>query len=208
VEVWLVRHGVTAHNQEGIWQGQRDVPLAPEGRAQARRLAARLARLGLTWTTLYASDLARAAETARIVAERLGLAVHTDRRLREVCVGELSGLTRPEVNARYGDYVTRSQADPWRTRFPGGETLAELYDRVWAFLNELGEGRHLVVSHGGAIRAAVLGVLEAQRATPWRIRLENTSITRLHFPEGPRAGGFVHAVGDAAHLEPGWDPDG
>ncbi|ADR35693.1 phosphoglycerate mutase [Oceanithermus profundus DSM 14977] len=208
MEVWLVRHGVTAHNQNGIWQGQRDVPLAPEGRAQARRLAERLARLDLTWTTLHASDLSRALETARIVAERLGLGVRPDRRLREVCVGELAGLTRPEVQARFADYVARSQEDPWHTRFPGGETLAELYDRVWAFLNELGDGRHLVVSHGGAIRAAVLGVLEAQSAVPWRIRLENTSITRLHFPEGAAGGGFVHTVGDAAHLEAGWDLDG
>ncbi|WP_456411547.1 histidine phosphatase family protein [Oceanithermus sp.] len=208
MEVWLVRHGVTAHNQEGIWQGQRDVPLAPEGRTQARRLAERLARLGLTWTTLYASDLSRAAETAQIVADRLGLAVRSDRRLREVCVGELAGLTRDQVLARFGDYVARSQEDPWNARFPEGETLAELYDRVWAFLNELGDGRHLVVSHGGAIRAAVLGVLEAKSAVPWRIRLENTSITRLHFPEGVRGGGFVHSVGDAAHLEAGWDLGG
>jgi len=208
VEVWLVRHGVTAHNQNGIWQGQRDVPLAPEGRAQARRLAERLARLDLTWTSLHTSDLSRAFETARIVGARLGLEPRRDRRLREVCVGELAGLTRPEVQARFADYVTRSQQDPWHTRFPGGETLAELYDRVWAFLRELADGRHLVVSHGGAIRAAVLGVLEARNAVPWRIRLENTSITRLHFPEGVTGGGFVHAVGDAAHLEAGWDLDG
>lgn len=208
MEVWLVRHGVTAHNREGIWQGQRDVPLAPEGRAQARRLAERLARLRLTWTTLYASDLSRALETAQIVAGRLGLAVRTDRRLREVCVGELAGLTRDEVEDRYGDYVARSQEDPWRTRFPGGETLADLQERVWTFLAELGEGRHLVVSHGGAIRAAVLKTVEAQGAVPWRLRLENTSITRLHFPEGARKGGFVHSVGDAAHLEPGWDLSG
>ncbi|WP_456476666.1 histidine phosphatase family protein [Oceanithermus sp.] len=204
MEVWLVRHGVTAHNQEGIWQGQRDVPLTPEGREQARRLAERLARLGFVWTTLYASDLSRAEETARILGERLGLAVRRDRRLREVCVGDLAGLTRDQVQARFGDYVERSRRDPWNARFPGGETLAELYERVWAFLSELGDGRHLVVSHGGAIRAAVLGVLEAESAVPWRIRLENTSITRLHFPEGTRGGGYVHAVGDAAHLEPGF----
>ena len=208
MEVWLVRHGVTAHNQEGIWQGQRDVPLAPEGRRQAQRLAVRLARLGLTWTALHSSDLSRARETAEIVGQRLGLTVQSDRRLREVCVGELAGLTRPEVRARFGDYVARSQEDPWNARFPGGETLAELYDRVWAFLGELGDGRHLVVSHGGAIRAAVLGVLEAKSAVPWRIRLENTSITRLHFPEGVCCGGFVHTVGDAAHLEVGWDLGG
>jgi len=207
VEVWFIRHGVTRHNQDGIWQGQRDVPLAPEGYEQARRLAERLARAGLTWTALYTSDLARAAETARILGERLGLTPRSDRRLREVCVGELSGLARRDVAERYGDYLARSREDPWNTRFPGGETMAELAERVWRFVEELGGGRYLVVSHGGAIRAAVLRTLAAATPAPWRIRLENTSITRLRFPEGVAAGGYVDSVGDAAHLEPGLLPE-
>ncbi len=204
MEVWFIRHGVTKHNMDRVWQGQRDVPLAPAGREQARRLAARLERLGLTWTALYASDLSRADETARILGARLGLAVQQDRRLREVCVGQLSGLSRPEVEKRYGEYLQSTREDPWLTRFPGGETLAELSERVWSFVRELGGGRYLVVSHGGAIRAALLRVLESRDAVPWRIRLENTSITRLHFPNGAAAEGFVNSVGDAAHLEPGF----
>jgi probable phosphoglycerate mutase len=208
VEVWLVRHGVTNHNKNRVWQGQRDVPLAPEGLEQARRLAARLERLGLTWTALYTSDLSRAAKTADVLGERLGLTPRPDKRLREVCVGELSGLGRPQVLERYGDYVKESRRDPWNTRFPGGETLSELAKRVWAFLSELGDGRYLVVSHGGAIRAAVLRVLESNDAIPWRIRLENTSITRLYWPDGVRDEGYVHTVGDAAHLEPGWELEG
>lgn len=204
MEVWLIRHGVTGHNKNGFWQGQRDVPLAPEGVEQARRLALRLERLGLTWTALYTSDLSRAVRTAEILGERLGLVPQRDRRLREVCVGELSGLSREQVRQRYAEYVARSQSDPWHTRFPGGETLAELSERVWSFLRELGDGRYLVVSHGGAIRTAVLRVLGGEGAVPWRIRLENTSITRLHWPEGARGEGFINTVGDAAHLEPAW----
>jgi len=204
VEVWFIRHGVTSYNQNGVWQGQRDVPLAPEGRRQAELLAARLARLGQTWTALYASDLSRALETARIVGGRLDLTPRPDKRLREVCVGELSGLDREEVRRRYPDYLERSRQDPWETRIPGGETLNELAERVWEFLRELGNGRYLVVSHGGAIRAAVVRTLEAETRTPWRIRLENTSITRLHFPEGLEEGGYALTVGDAAHLEPGF----
>ena len=208
MEVWLVRHGVTNHNKNRVWQGQRDVPLAPEGLEQARRLAVRLERLGLTWTALYTSDLSRASRTARVLGERLGLTPRPDKRLREVCVGELSGLSRPQVLERYGEYVTSSRRDPWNTRFPGGETLSELSERVWSFLRGLGDGRYLVVSHGGAIRAAVLRVLESNDAVPWRIRLENTSITRLYWPEGVSGEGYVHTVGDAAHLEPGWEPEG
>ncbi len=204
MEVWLIRHGVTSYNQNGVWQGQRDIPLAPEGRRQAELLAKRLARLGQTWTALYTSDLSRAAETARVLGQQLGLAPRSDKRLREVCVGELSGLDREQVRQHFADYLERSRQDPWQTKFPGGETLAELSRRVWAFMEELGSGRYLVVTHGGAIRAAVLRTLEAETPAPWRIKLDNTSITRLHFPEGLQAGGYVHTVGDAAHLEPGF----
>ncbi|WP_457636627.1 histidine phosphatase family protein [Oceanithermus sp.] len=208
MEVWLVRHGVTAYNQNGVWQGQRDIPLAPEGRRQAELLALRLERLGETFTALYTSDLSRAAETARILGRRLGLEPRTDRRLREVCVGELSGLDRETVRRNYPEYLESSRRDPWHTRFPGGESLAELAERIADFLDGLGSGRYLVVTHGGAIRAAVLRALAADTPEPWRIRLENTSLTRLYYPEGPRAGGYVHAVGDAAHLEPGFVAEG
>ena len=193
-----MRHGVTAKNREGVWQGQQDVPLAPEGRRQAERLAHRLLRLGIRFDRLYTSDLARARATAQVLAEALGLAPLPDRRLRELCVGELAGKPREEVFAAYAEVLEKTRADPWTTRLPGGESLGDLRARFLDFLAGLPEGRHLVVAHAGVIRVAVWVALELEAGQPWRLRIPNASLTRVVLPEG-QAG----PIGDAAHLEEG-----
>ena len=198
MELWLVRHGETEKNREGVWQGQLDVPLSPEGRTQAKRLAARLQRLGLRFDGLFSSDLARARETARVLGEALALEAKEDPRLRELCVGALAGKPREEVFSTYAEVLAQTRADPWRTRLPGGESLSDLKARLLAFLDELPKGRHLVVTHAGVIRVAVWVALGLEVGQPWRLRVPNASLTRVLLPEG-QAG----PIGDAAHLEEG-----
>ncbi len=198
-----MRHGETDLNRAGIWQGQLDAPLSREGRDQAERLARRLEKRGLAFAGLFSSDLARARDTAAILGERLGLRVQADPRLRELCVGELSGKPRDEVFAAYAEVLARTRADPWNTRLPGGESLADLKQRLLAFFQTLPPGRHLVVSHAGPIRVAVWLALGLKAGQPWRIKLANASLTRVAFPEAPAGwAGEVGPVGDAAHLEP------
>ncbi len=198
MELWLVRHGETAKNREGIWQGQLDVPLSPEGQIQAKRLAARLGRLGLRFDGLFSSDLARARETARVLGEALGLEAKEDPRLRELCVGALAGKPREEVFSTFAEVLEKTRTDPWKTPLPGGESLSDLKARLLAFLAELPEGRFLVVTHAGVIRVAVWVALGLEVGQPWRLRIPNASLTRVLLPEG-QAG----PIGDAAHLEEG-----
>lgn len=149
----LARHGRTAWNAVGRWQGQADPMLDDTGREQAVGLAEALVDAGIR--AIVSSDLARAAETARIVASRLGLPVSEDARLREIDVGSWSGLTRAEVAERFPDGFARWQAGEIGH---DGETRDELAARVGSALTDVAE-RHpgvtvLVVTHGGAIRAA------------------------------------------------------
>src|SRR5580765_6857553 len=95
----LVRHAESTWNAEGRWQGHADPPLSDAGRAQAEALAEDLA--GERFDAVYTSDLARAAQTAEIIARRFGLPAVSDPALREVDVGSWSGLTREEVAARF-----------------------------------------------------------------------------------------------------------
>jgi broad specificity phosphatase PhoE len=88
----LVRHGETDWNRDGRWQGGSDTRLNDLGREQARALAE---RLDGSIDVLYSSDLARARETAEIVAAKLGLEVHVDPRLRERSFGSWEGRTTP-----------------------------------------------------------------------------------------------------------------
>ena len=147
----LARHGETDWNRDGRWQGHSDTPLNELGRRQARELAAQLDGLD----ALYSSDLARARETAEIVAERLGLEVRTDSRLRERSFGAWEGLTSAEIEDRFAEGHRR-----WQTGESFGADDAEPFDvfaaRIHAFLEDVlqqhpGE-EVLVISHGGSIR--------------------------------------------------------
>jgi probable phosphoglycerate mutase len=153
--IWLIRHAESTWNAERRWQGQSDPPLSPRGREQAAALAARLVALGLH--AIVSSDLRRAAETASIVAARLGLALVLDPRLREHDVGAWGGLTEAEVAARWPDDLARFRSGDLDVRMGGGETRRELAVRVQAALGALRAvyaGRRLgLVTHGGVIRA-------------------------------------------------------
>src|SRR5690554_1714781 len=88
----FLRHGRTSANHLGIVQGQKDVPLDEVGRAQAQAAAGKLREAGIRPRRIIASDLSRAAETARILAGGLGMKVETyDPALRERHFGQLQG---------------------------------------------------------------------------------------------------------------------
>ncbi|HEY6054466.1 MAG TPA: histidine phosphatase family protein [Gaiellaceae bacterium] len=149
--ILLVRHGETDWNRDRRWQGHADPPLNEAGRRQSERLAETL--LADPPAAVYSSDLRRARETAEIVARRLDLPVQTDPRLREVDVGEWSGLTLAEVERLYPEGMRRREAGG--TGWERGETYEAMGERVVAALQEIAAahdgGRVLVVTHGGAM---------------------------------------------------------
>jgi broad specificity phosphatase PhoE len=155
--VVLARHGQTNDNIEPIRaQGFSDTPLNETGRRQAHELAEKVA--GLDFASLWTSDLSRAAETARIVGERIGLAPLPDRRLREGDRGDWEG--KLFIDIRRDD--PRGYAAWMRAgagfRFPGGESLLEHSDRVWSCLEDIraaGPLPALVVCHRGSIRTVL-----------------------------------------------------
>jgi 2,3-bisphosphoglycerate-dependent phosphoglycerate mutase len=170
----LARHGETDWNSERRWQGHTDRPLNARGRRQARALATALAARDVA--AVYASDLQRAHETATIVADRLGLPVVADSDLREVDVGEWSGLSAAEAEARYPAGFRR-----WRDGYHGweqGETYEQLGQRVVAALLRIA-ARHpgqtvLVVTHGGSIRASHAHAAGIDYATSRRTNVRST----------------------------------
>ena len=135
----LVRHGETDWNADGRLQGHTDRPLSDYGRRQARQLAEELD--GEEIEAIYSSDLTRARETAEIVGGRLGLPVELDPELREKDWGTWEGLTSVERD---------------RVEFVGESTEAH-QERILRALGRIserhpGDGRVLVVTHGGSMR--------------------------------------------------------
>jgi broad specificity phosphatase PhoE len=153
----LARHGQTDDNLEPIRaQGFRDTPLNAVGIEQAYALAERVA--GMQVASLWCSDLSRAATTAQIVGERIGLEPTADPRLREGNRGDWEGRLFIDIARDDPDgYAAWLAAGP-DFRFPGGESLQVQADRVWAALEDIRAGATLpalVVCHRGSIRTVL-----------------------------------------------------
>ncbi len=151
----LLRHGQSVWNAEGRWRGQADPPLSELGEVQAVEAAGRLAGVG--FSAAVASDLIRARRTAEIIAGALGVTgVRLEPGLREIDVGDWTGLTRPEIHAVWpGMLAAWSEGRALST--PGGETRIHLAERAQATLTRVAAAaspgdRVLVVSHGALIR--------------------------------------------------------
>jgi broad specificity phosphatase PhoE len=153
--VYLARHGQTAYNKEGRFQGQQEVPLDDTGRAQAAQLAERAATYG--FAALWCSPLLRARETAEIVSRRIGLQPRADERLMETDAGDWTNRSFAEVQAEAPELFAAFVAGDPGFAFPGGESFAEQEVRVAAALEDVGRGElpALVVCHGMVIRAAL-----------------------------------------------------
>ncbi len=161
VSLLIVRHGESEWNALGRWQGQADPDLSPRGEEQAVRAAEAL--VGIPISRVVSSDLSRARRTAGIIAERLGVtAVSVEQGLREVDVGDWSGLTRPEIEERWPKLLA-AWSEGRLECTPGGETLTALRERVTGAIQKVLEagrlqngsqpGAILVVSHRRAISA-------------------------------------------------------
>ncbi len=147
-EFWLVRHGQTDWNVEGRYQGQADLPLNEIGIQQARELAEKICEVD--FDKIFASDLERARETAKILAG--DRPVWLDPRLREINQGEWEGMLFADIRRRFANFFADHREDPLNSRPPGGESLQEVSDRVLSCVEEIAAEnkgkRILLVAHG------------------------------------------------------------
>lgn len=155
------RHGQTAWNLDNRFQGATDVPLDEIGLAQAEVAAPSLAALGPN--LIVSSDLSRAARTAETLGALTGLAVRTDPGLRETYGGRWQGCTRAEIIEADAD-LFRAWVAGHDVRPPEGESRDEVVTRVVATVQRHLQdvprgGTMVVVSHGGAIRGGIGGLL-------------------------------------------------
>ena len=154
LDITFLRHGRSAADDEGRYEGRYDSPLTDVGQAQARRRGEQWQAAGVTFDGVVASTLQRAVSTATIVAGCLGLAIETDPDWMEVDHGHLGGLTFEEGRRRYPRPAFRGPFDA----IAGGESEIALHARAARALENLvrrGPGRWLVVSHGGMLNAAM-----------------------------------------------------
>lgn len=173
MRVLLIRHAESEGNAAQRAQGWNDEPLTDLGREQAEALAKRL-QDGYNICAVYASSLARARQTAEIIAGRLGLPVTCDDRLKEYDCGVVTGLRFEEIAVQYPDIARRWAEDSWRVPIPGEEGVEVFQQRVVSAMSDI-VARHkeedtvVVVGHGGtwSVYLAHLLGLDYRRRQPW-----------------------------------------
>lgn len=190
--VILLRHGETSYNATSRMQGQLDIELNRRGVEQAADAAAVLGERKPA--LILSSDLVRAANTAKVLAERVGLSVCHDERLRETHLGEWQSLTHSEVDRRWPGGRQRWRSDAqWAP--PGGETKVAVAERGVAVVRELGEDAWtdrpvVLVAHGGLIIAVTAALLQIPVAR-WSVLggLGNTHWVELSTSDTAAVGG-------------------
>ena len=187
MRLWLIRHGETQHNIDQIFQGQLDTPLTARGVAQARETARALA--SISFDRIIASDLERAADTAKPLEYGRGLKIERDVRLRELHYGILQGvqignfrqiLDAHGVGEQWGTGVFSQSGDAP----PGGESLEDLVARTTDLIMALDRSSALgddvaCVSHGGTIRTIMTTLLDMPAGARGKFRLSNCGVSRF-----------------------------
>ncbi len=180
--LYIMRHGQTEWNAVHKLQGQTDIPLNDQGRAQAEK--AREEYRDIPLDLCFCSPLLRAKETAEIVLRGRKVPIVTDDRLKEMNFGVYEGILYYfETDSPIG--VIFQHPEAYTSSVGGAETFGELFERTGAFLREridplMKEGKNvLIVGHG----AMNLSIISRIRKLPirdfWSQRIENCRMVRL-----------------------------
>lgn len=198
----LVRHGATGLTAEDRFSGSVGVDLSEEGRWQAGKLAERLSSEKIE--AIYASPLSRTLETAAILAKPHHLSIQQRDGLREISHGHWEGLTRREVEERYGDEYRNWDADPFSFAPEGGESGVSVLARALPVLREIvvtHPGQTvLVVSHKATLRLILSSVLGFD-ARGYRDRLDQSPacLNVVDFKDSVRA--RLMLFNDVSHYQ-------
>jgi broad specificity phosphatase PhoE len=161
--IYLIRHGHTEWNEQGLLQGQGDSPLTKRGIAEIYTRAEEFKTI--SFNAVYSSDLGRAKTTAELITKHHQLAVVTNELLREKHFGRLEGRKWSKVKEELRDELKRRETLVENERkqhkfFPEMETDEEGVARLITFLRQVAlvhlSHKILVVSHGGVMRALLV----------------------------------------------------
>jgi broad specificity phosphatase PhoE len=197
MKMFLVRHGETNYNRQNCYQGRTNTALNREGLRQAKKLQRRL--LSEEIDKIYTSNLMRAMDTARIIADGRGIEVVSSEDLAEIDFGRFEGKTYEEIV---------KECPGWQlTNFDfttcGGESLNGLARRVKSFIDEVrgsnpAESGILVVSHSGCLCVLLCLLLEVDVTEWWQFAVAPASLTIV---ENVHRQSVLALLNDVSHLE-------
>jgi broad specificity phosphatase PhoE len=193
--LFLVRHGETSWNRARRFQGQTDIPLNEAGLKQAMRLPDWFQNKSID--IIYSSDLCRAYETARPLAEKYGIPLVKSSYLRERGYGKLEGMYDEQVLSSYG---TTNSNELEKLVDLNVESYANLQERMYNLIHSVASEHPakniVIVSHGGAINAFLSLISQGMYGTGIN-KLDNTGVTHVQFSEDAWR---ILVLNDTSHL--------
>ncbi|MGE0546467.1 MAG: histidine phosphatase family protein [Kofleriaceae bacterium] len=187
MNILLVRHGETAWNREGRYQGRTDIPLSPDGERQVTGLARRLSHVPIA--VAVASPLSRARRTAEAVLEGRDISLELDAGLMEISHGEWEGKLSTDVERSHAEMfgTWRSRPDRHVPAGPQAETLGDVEDRAWPVLvgvcKRLGPDQTaLIAAHDAVNRVLLCRVLGLPLVRVWMFRQAAATLNVLSGP--------------------------
>lgn len=201
--LYLVRHGETEWNASSKIQGNLDTELNEIGLKQAELVAARLAKENIT--AVYTSSLKRAKVTAQKIAEYSKLTAEEIHDFREISFGPWEGLTINEINQNYAEHYKIYRESPADFNMPGAETFLQVSLRFCNAIKQIiashKDEKIVIVSHGAAIKAAIMTILGIDIKHYNKFRIDNASITILSFSDKYHGGVVVECFNNTCHIE-------
>ncbi len=197
--LYLLRHGQSEWNILNKVQGQEDTLLTEKGIKQANKAAERLKNEGIDM--VYSSDLKRAYNTAEIVGNKLNLEVNKLDAIREIHFGIWQGLDLNTIKNDHEEDYKLWRTEPHKLNIKNAENLQTLQKRVLGDVQTLvaenPNKKILLVSHGAAIKALILGILDIDLANYNKLTIGNVGLSIIEFREFSPV---IKVLNDTNHL--------
>jgi len=200
----LVRHGETDWNRQGRFQGQIDIPLNANGRAQAEAAGSFLAPVHID--RAYTSAMARPRQTAEaILASHPGVPLTSTRGLVEIGHGLWEGRLECEIAEGWAELLSDWKRAPETVQMPEGETIHDVWGRSLATWQTIAaslsaEETALVVAHDAVNKTILCALLGLSPGDIWAIKQGNGGVTVVDYPDGPDGTAVVAAMNLTSHL--------
>lgn len=197
--IYLIRHGQTSWNKEGIFRGRTDIGLDETGLKQAEYVGRSLKNLKID--KIYSSPLSRAWQTAQIIGKFHNLEVQTLEGIIDMSFGNWEGRYHLEIKEKDSERYKKWMEAPHLVDIPGGESLDQVRKRAIASLEEVIEsnpGKNIVlVSHRVINKVIICGILGLDNSHFWQIAQDPTAINIIHFRNGNY---ILSLMNDTCHL--------
>lgn len=201
MDIYIIRHGETNWNVEGIIQGQSNSSLTEKGIEQAKLTAEKLKTV--PFKAIYSSDLERAMNTAEIICEHhKNSTIVKDERLRERKFGDLEGIGHEDFKTRHPEIYANFRSNDPAYRIPGGESRNDLAKRSIDFFNDIisqhaDDDTILAVTHGGVVNMFVRYIIGIDYGAKRKYSLLNAAINIVSFKNNDWR---LITLGDISHL--------